>query len=75
MMNLESWSVDAQDGEGDMEQPEPRRVERSHIELEVHLEDWIAKDPMLLLEEIRTNIVALERGTVGLQKDIMRCSA
>ena len=39
MMNLEVWSVDAQDGEDSLQRPEPRRVERSHIELEVHLED------------------------------------
>ena len=48
MMNLEVWSVDAQDGENTMHNPEPRRVERSHIELELHLEDWIASDPTLI---------------------------
>ena len=48
MMDLEVWSLDAQDGEGNMQKPEPRRVERSHIELEVHLEDWIANDPTLI---------------------------
>ena len=47
-MNLEVWSVDAQDGEGNMQKPEPQRVERSHIELELHLEDWIANDPTLI---------------------------
>ena len=52
MMNLEVWSVDAQDGEGNMQKPEPRRVERSHIELEVHLEDWIANDPTLIAPEL-----------------------
>ena len=48
MMNVEEWRVDARDGEGNMQKPEPRRVERSHIELEVHLEDWIAKEPTLI---------------------------
>ena len=50
MMNLEVWSLDAQDAESALQQPEPRRVERSKIELEVHLEDWIAKDPTLIAQ-------------------------
>ena len=50
MMNLAVWSVDAQNGEGASQQPEPHRVERSHIELEMHLEDWIANDSTLIAQ-------------------------
>lgn len=50
MMNLAVWSVDAPDGEGALQQPVPRRVERSHIDLERHLEDWIANDSKLIAE-------------------------
>ena len=50
MMNLAVWSVDSPDGEGTLQQPVPRRVERSRIDLERHLEDWIANDSTLIAE-------------------------
>ena len=50
MMNLAVWSVDVQDGEGALQQPDPRRVERSQIELEQHLENWIANDSTLIAQ-------------------------
>ena len=50
MAQLAAWSVDGQHGEGTSQQPEPRRVERSHIALEKHLEDWIANDVTLIAE-------------------------
>ena len=43
------WSVDAHPGDGS-QQLFPRRVERSHIELERHLEDWITADVGLISE-------------------------
>ena len=50
MMNLAVWSVDAQDGEVTLHQPVPHRVKRSHIDLEKHLEDWIANDSTLIAQ-------------------------
>ena len=50
MMNLAVWSVHVQDGEGTLQQPDPHRVERSQIELERHLEDWIANDSTLIAQ-------------------------
>ena len=50
MAQLAAWSVDGQHGEGTSQQPEPRRVECSHIALEKHLEDWIANDVTLIAE-------------------------
>ena len=43
--NLAVWSIDRQRGEG-----EPKRVERSLIKLESHLESWIANDVKLIAE-------------------------
>lgn len=48
MSTLGVWSIAKQDGEGGLQQPEPCRVDRSEIELEKHLEDWIVKDVTLL---------------------------
>ena len=48
MAQLAAWSVDGQHGEAISSQP--RRVERSHIALEKHLEDWIANDVTLIAE-------------------------
>ena len=50
MSTLGVWSIDRQDGDEGVQQPEPRRVDRSDIELEKHLEDWIVKDVTLLAE-------------------------
>ena len=49
MARLAVWCVDAQHGEGAL-QPEPRKVDRSHIELEKYLEGWIAHDATLIVE-------------------------
>ncbi len=48
MTKLAAWSFDAQYGEGNA--PPPQRLKPSHIELEQHLEDWIANDPSLIGE-------------------------
>ena len=50
MAKLAAWSTDAQHDKGGAEPPQPRRLERSQIELEQHLEDWIAKDVSLIGE-------------------------
>ena len=50
MAQLAVWSVVAQQGEATAQQPELRRLNRSHIELEVHLEDCIANDVTLIAE-------------------------
>lgn len=50
MSTLGVWSIDRQDGEEGPQQPQPRRVDRSYIELEKHLEDWIVDDVTLLAE-------------------------
>ena len=50
MAQLAAWSIVGQSGEGTLQRPEPRRVKRSHIALEKHLEDWIAADVTLVAE-------------------------
>ena len=50
MAKLAAWSVDGQHAEGASQQSEPKRVGRSHIGLERHLEDWIANDVTLIAE-------------------------
>ena len=51
MAKLAAWSTDAQHDKGGAQPPQPRlRLERSQIELEQHLEDWIAKDVTLIGE-------------------------
>lgn len=50
MSTLGVWSIDGQDGEEGSQQLVPRTVDRSEIELEKHLEDWIVKDVTLLAE-------------------------
>ena len=43
-MRLSAWAVDPRPGDAASTPPAPTRVGRSHIELEKHLEDWIAND-------------------------------
>lgn len=50
MTKLAAWSFDAQHGEEDAQPSQPQSLERSHIELEQHLEDWIANDVKLIGE-------------------------
>ena len=50
MTKLAAWSMEARDGEGALQRPKPTRVDRSHIALERHLEDWIASDMTLIAE-------------------------
>ena len=50
MTKLAAWSIDGQHAEGASQQSEPKRVGRSHIGLERHLEDWIANDVTLIAE-------------------------
>ena len=50
MAKLAAWSIDGQHAEGASQQSEPKRVGRSHIGLERHLEDWIANDVTMIAE-------------------------
>ena len=50
MMKLAAWRFDAQHGEEGANPSQPQSLERSHIELEQHLEDWIASDVTLIGE-------------------------
>ena len=54
MANLAVWRVDApqrgEAGKGGRTQLRPQSVERSHIDLEKHLEDWIEADATLIAE-------------------------
>lgn len=50
MTKLAAWSFDAQGGEESTRPSQPRQIERSYIELERHLEDWIARDVTLIGE-------------------------
>lgn len=52
MTKLAAWSFDAQGGEEGAQPSQPRSLEHSHIELELHLEDWIANDVTLIGEGI-----------------------
>ena len=49
MRKLAAWSIDAQHPKASR-QSMPKRVGRSHIGLERHLEDWIANDVTLIAE-------------------------
>ena len=50
MAKLAAWSIEGQPAEGASQQSEPKRVGRSHIGLERHLEDWIVNDVTLIAE-------------------------
>ena len=50
MAKLAAWTIDRQRDEDTARQSGPRKVERSQIELEKHLEDWIANDVTLIGE-------------------------
>ncbi|MDE0172727.1 MAG: endonuclease NucS [Defluviicoccus sp.] len=50
MPKLAAWSMDRSPGDDGSQQSAPKRVERSYIELEKHLEDWIVKDVTLIGE-------------------------
>ena len=50
MTKLAAWSIDGQHAEGAAQQSEPKKVGRSYIELERHLEDWIVNDVTLIAE-------------------------
>ena len=50
MTKLAAWSIDGQHAEGASQQSEPKRIGRSQIGLERHLEDWIANDVTLIAE-------------------------
>ena len=50
MANLGIWTIDRQRPEQKSAIAAPLRVKRSHIELERHLEDWIANDVTLIGE-------------------------
>ena len=49
-MRLAAWSIDRHVADGTSRQSVPKSVGRSHIELERHLEDWIANDVTLIAE-------------------------
>ncbi len=50
MAKLSAWSVDPRLGADASTPPPPTRIGRSHIELEKHLEDWIANDVALIAD-------------------------
>ncbi len=50
MTRLAAWSINGQHAEGASQQSEPKRIGRSQIGLERHLEDWIANDVTLIAE-------------------------
>ncbi len=50
MSKLAAWSIDGQHAEGASQESKPKRVGRSQIGLERHLEDWIANDETLIAE-------------------------
>ncbi len=50
MAKLAAWSMDRKGGENDAQPSGPRKVERSSVGLEKHLEDWIANDVTLIGE-------------------------
>ena len=50
MAKLAAWRVDTRRDEDGSQWPEPQKVERSCIELERHLEDWIVNDVTLIGE-------------------------
>ena len=68
MAKLAAWSIDAQHGEGGSPQSAPRKVGRSHIGLERHLEDWIVNDVALIAEGLTLigRQVPIDRGRLDL---------
>ncbi len=50
MTKLAAWSIDGQHAEDGSQQSKPKRIGRSQIGLEKHLEDWIANDVTLIAE-------------------------
>ena len=50
MTKLAAWSFNVQHGEEGAQPSQPQSLERSHIDLEQHLEDWIANDVTLIGE-------------------------
>ena len=50
MTRLGVWSIGGGNSEEGSQQPEPSKVDRSHIGLEKHLEDWIVNDVTLVAE-------------------------
>ena len=68
MAQLTAWSIDRQNGESTAGSEQPRRVERSHIALEKHLEDWIANDVTLIAEGLTLvgRQVAIDDGRLDL---------
>ncbi|MCY3591071.1 MAG: endonuclease NucS [Acidobacteria bacterium] len=47
-MKLAAWTIEEQHKKQAQQQWEPRRIERSQIDLEKHLEDWIVNDVSLI---------------------------
>ena len=56
MARLAVWTIDGSEnvevGGETVQRSQPQPVERSHIELEKHLEDWIVKDEALIAEDL-----------------------
>ena len=68
MAKLAAWSIDAQHGEGGSPQSAPRKIGRSHIGLERHLEDWIVNNVALIAEGLTLvgRQVPIDRGRLDL---------
>ena len=48
MVKLAAWTIEDQPKKNGPQEWEPQRIERSHIDLEKHLEDWIVNDASLI---------------------------
>ena len=48
MVKLAAWTIEERPEKKGRQQWEPQRIERSHIDLEKHLEDWIVNDASLI---------------------------
>lgn len=68
MTTLGIWSIDGPDTEEGPKPPEPRKVDRSNIGLEKHLEDWIVNDVTLVAEGLTLvgRQVAIDDGRLDL---------
>ena len=67
MANPAAWSTNQKGGKEDARPPAPKRIGRSHVELEKHFEDWIANNVTLIGEGL-TLVGRLTRAAIILQE-------
>ena len=70
MTRLAVWTMDTSNEDGSP-QPQPQKVERSHIQLEKQLEDWIVNDVTLIGEGLTLvgRQVSIDDGILDLSGD------